>query len=227
MNALIGLYLFGSAARGDNDSSSDLDILAVYDKQPEIVQRKSVLSSVRAQFGDRVTLAEYSSSRLKVMFDEGHLFAWHLYQEAKPLKIPGLLTQLSSSFSSPTPYRGGIDDARRFVGLLSSVATEVQCESCSLVHEAGLTYLALRNIAMSLSIMLQKRADFSRNSPLNISASLAICPPCSATDFEVLVAARHASQRGLFPPTIDGINFRNVIKNSLEWAHIVLEKTNE
>lgn len=227
MKALIGLYLFGSAARGDSDSASDLDILAVYDEQPEIVQRKSVLSLVSAQLGGRITLAEYSSKRLQTMFDEGHLFAWHLYQEAKPLQIPGLISQQSSSFSSPAPYKADVEDACRFAGLLFSIATEAQCESCSLVHEAGLAYLALRNIAMSLSMKLQKKADFSRNSPLNLSASLAIYPPCAGTDFEVLVAARHASQRGLLPPTIDRSNFREVINNSLEWTYTVLEKANE
>lgn len=227
MSALIGLYLFGSTARGDSDPSSDLDILAVYDEQPEVALRKSVLSSVCTQLGKRVTLAEYSSNRLEAMFDDGHLFAWHLYQEAKPLQIPELLSQEPSSFRSPAPYQAGIEDARRFVGLLSSVATEVRCESCSLVHEAGLAYLALRNIAMSLSIKLQKKADFTRHSPLNISASLAICPPCSVTDFEVLIAARHASQRGLPPPAIDRSSFRDVISHSLEWAYTVLEKANE
>lgn len=227
MSALTGLYLFGSAARGDSDDSSDLDVLAIYDEQPEVALRKSVLNSVCEKFGDRVTLAEYSTDRLAAMFDNGHLFAWHLYQEAKPVQISGLIAQQPSLFRPPAPYVAGIEDANRFVGLLSSVVNEVQDESCSLVHEAGLAYLALRNIAMSLSIKLQKRADFTRHSPLNVSTSLAIRPPCSAADFGVLVAARHASQRGFSPPAIDGSNFRYVINHSLEWARKVLEKANE
>ena len=227
MSALTGLYLFGSAARGDSDASSDLDVLAIYDEQPDAALRKSVLNSVCTKFGGRVTLAEYSTARLATMFDNGHLFAWHLYQEAKPVQVSGLISQQPSLFGPPAPYVAGIEDASRFVGLLSSVVNEVQNESCSLVHEAGLVYLALRNIAMSLSIKLQKRADFTRHSPLNVSASLSIRPPCSATDFEVLVAARHASQRGFSPPAIDGRNFRYVINHSLEWASKVLEKANE
>ncbi|MGA8864276.1 MAG: nucleotidyltransferase domain-containing protein [Gallionella sp.] len=227
MGTLTGLYLFGSNARGDSDASSDLDILAVYDEQPEVSFRKRIMNSVRAKFGDRVTLAEYSTERLAGIFDSGHLFAWHLYQEAKPVQISGLISQQVSLFRPPAPYDAGIKDAMRFIDLLSSVANEVQDKSCSLVHEAGLAYLALRNIAMSLSIKLQKRADFTRYSPLNISTSLAIRPPCSATDFEVLVAARHASQRGLSSPSIDRSDFRCVIDHSLEWAHAILEKAHE
>lgn len=227
MGALTGLYLFGSAARGDSDASSDLDILAIYDDQPEDALRKSVLNLVCSKFGDRVTLAEYSADRLATMFDTGHLFAWHLYQEAKPVRISGLMPQQSFLFRSPAPYVAGIDDSIRFVGLLTSVANEVQDKSCSLIHEAGLAYLALRNIAMSLSIKLQKKTDFTRYSPLNLSTSMAIRPPCSVIDFDALIAARHASQRGLSPPAIDERNFRYVMKSSLEWAHTILEKANE
>jgi hypothetical protein len=226
MSALAGLYLFGSASRGDSDASSDLDILAVYDGQPDDVLRERVLNSVCAKLGNRVTLAEYSIDRLATIFSSGHLFAWHLYQEAKPVQISGL-SQQSFLFGLPAPYIAGIKDATRFVDLLSSVSNEVQDKSCSLVHEAGLAYLALRNIAMSLSFELHKRADFTRYSPLNVSTSLAIRPPCSTIDFEMLVAARHASQRGFLPPAIDGGNFRYVINHSLEWASTVLEKANE
>lgn len=227
MSALAGLYLFGSASRGDSDASSDLDILAVYDGQPEVELRDGILNSVRAKLGNRVTLAEYSIDRLASIFNNGHLFAWHLYQEARPVLVSGIISRQSFSFDLPAPYVDGIKDATRFVDLLSSVAGEMQDKSCSLVHEAGLAYLALRNIAMSLSFKLQKRADFTRYSPLNVSKSLATRPPCSTTDFEILVAARHASQRGLLPPAIDGVNFRYVINHSLEWAYTVLEKANE
>lgn len=227
MSALIGLYLFGSAARGDSDDASDLDVLAVYDEQPGVALRKCVLNSVVEKFGDRVTLAEYSFNRLATMFDDGHLFAWHLYQESKSVQIPGLILKQSSFFNPPAPYTAGIEDATRFVGLLNSIASEVRDESCSLVHEAGLAYLALRNIAMSLSIRLQRRADFTRNSPLNVSKTLAIHPPCSDIDFDVLVAARHASQRGFLPPAINGDDFREVIDHSLAWAYTILEKANE
>lgn len=226
MTKLIGLYLFGSAARGDCDQSSDVDVLAVYDEQPDSPLRNKVLSAVRAKLGNRVTLAEYTSRRLREMFDCGHLFSWHLYQEAKPLQMPDLLAKQSYEFECPAPYMSSIEDAQRFVGLLSSVRTELQNESCSLVHEAGLVYLALRNIAMSLSMGLQDKADFARSSPLTLSVSLAIPAPCSTLEFEVLVAARHASQRGLPSPKLDWERLSNLLDRSLGWAHMLLEKTN-
>lgn len=227
MHNLIGLYLFGSSARGDCDHSSDIDVLAIYKGQPDTSLRERVLGAVRIKFGHQVTLAEYTSRRLGEMFNDGHLFSWHLYQEATPLLLPELITQQSYEFGIPALYSSGIEDAQRFVYLLSSVKEELQNESCSLVHEAGLAYLSLRNIAMSLSMGLQGKADFTRSSPLNLSGSLAVLAPCSSTEFKVLVSARHASQRGLPSPALDREHFSKLLDCSLQWAYTLLEKANE
>lgn len=227
MGMLVGFYIFGSMPRGDYDSCSDIDLLAIYDGEPTSFLRTQILNSSRIKFGERVVLAEYSSTHLTKMFNSGHLFAWHLYQEAISVQLPDLPIQNSFPLGCPAPYTTGTEDAYRFVGLLFSILKEVELGSHSLVHEAGLAYLALRNIAMSLSLKFQDKADFSRLAPLNLSTLLKIKPPCTISDFKLLIAARHASQRGLQPPIIEQNNFQLLLTNSLEWANRVLEKTDD
>lgn len=223
-NALSGLYLFGSAARGDFDDSSDLDVLAVYETPPNEVLRRHVGEAIQNKLGNRATLAEYSVQRLAEIFESGHLFAWHLFLESRPLQIHAIKFFHRHKFSRPTQYKDGIADARRFTELISSVKSESKQQSCSIVHEAGILYLSLRNIAMSLSNEMVGRTDFSRLSPLNISSTINISPPCSHASFNKLIQARHASQRGLAAPSFTNEEFSQIIETSEAWGQVMLSK---
>lgn len=226
MNDLLALYIFGSLARGDSDSASDLDILAIYDGEPNEQLRARVFAVIDREMEGTPTLAEYSADRMQVMFADGHLFAWHLFQEAKPLKLPSLVISSSYSFGRPGEYKTALADAARFTKLLASTQQEISRRPGSLVHEAGLAYLCLRNIAMSLSYLYLERVDFSRWSPLHLSQVLTVPAPCSHACYEQLIRARHASQRGAAPPIIDKLELSECLEKSASWAHAVLEEAN-
>ena len=80
-------YLFGSVARGDQDPMSDTDVLLVYDKVLDSRSQADARAQVSSAMSMQCTFAEYSYGHLERMFKEGHLFAWHLHLEARP--IPG------------------------------------------------------------------------------------------------------------------------------------------
>jgi hypothetical protein len=54
------------------------------------------------------------------LFDEGHLFAWHLFYEGKIIQVPQLCVTGSFVAARPMPYIGGVRDAERFSHLLRS-----------------------------------------------------------------------------------------------------------
>jgi predicted nucleotidyltransferase len=225
--SILGVYLFGSLARGDQDNSSDVDVLVVYGENPGKWLKKTIYKSIKAEVGVDVVLAEYSEQRINEMFQQGHLFAWHLFQEASPLKKSILQPEKMLIFERPAPYKTGSKDAKRFINLLMSIRSEVASESVSLVHEAGLTYLALRNIAMSMSERHLPNIDFTRYSPFSLSTALGIDTPCDYVDYLRLISARHSSQRGLNAPAMDGNQLISLLDRSLIWADQVIGNTNE
>jgi predicted nucleotidyltransferase len=222
------VFLFGSGARGDPDEASDIDVVAIYSAEPDANSRSEMYIKLVRHFGNPVALAEYSRARIAEMFQQGHLFAWHLFLEAKRLSFEGLHPELDYNFPVPAPYTSGIEDALRFSELLHSIYKEVNNEdACSEVHEAGLTYLSLRNIAMSLSYSCCMRPDFTRYSPYNLSDALGISPPVGRPIYDALIKARHSSQRGLLAPTISRENLTATLNQCLDWAELVREKVNE
>lgn len=222
------IFLFGSASRGDPDAASDIDVIAIYSSEVDDNRRNEILSALVRRFGDRVALAEYSRIRIEEMFHQGHLFAWHLFLEAKRLSIEGLETDLSYSFPLPSLYTAGKEDALRFVVLLRSIQRELgEGGACSEIHEAGLVYLSLRNIAMSLSYQCCAQPDFTRYSPYALSTALGITPPCKRIVYDALIKARHSSQRGLPAPSISVEDLIATVAQCLRWAELVLERIDE
>jgi len=218
----IGCFLFGSSARGDVDSASDTDVLIVYEREPSTLDRHRTKDLVIKQLGQDCAFAEYTWERLASMFADGHLFAWHLYQEARPLrafKIGGR----EFSFPMPAPYRYTRRDALNFVDLLASSAHAVEVRTASLVYEAGLGYVAIRNVGMSLSALALPRPAFDRHVPFTVARVLRIPPPCDLGIYDLMVAARHSSQRGLPEPTLDSSALLSGVMGAHDWALEALE----
>jgi hypothetical protein len=86
--------LYGSYARGDYESSSDIDVLCITTSR-QLAQR----------IDGRVTLHIYDIKDLLEMARLGSLFILHLVLEAKPMHDPrGYLGELSTAFQKPNSY---------------------------------------------------------------------------------------------------------------------------
>lgn len=217
-----GCFLFGSSARGDADSSSDIDVLVVYEHEPSMLERQQTKGAVLDQLGKECSFGEYTSERLTAMFADGHLFAWHLHQEARALSVVGI-GDIEFSFPRPSPYRSARRDARNFLELLASCARAVEGQTVSLVYEAGLGYVAIRNIGMSLSALALPRPEFDRYVSFKVARTLGTHPPCDLGYYDLLVSARHSSQRGLDAPSLDASELLSTLKRAVDWAEESLE----
>lgn len=216
-------YVFGSVARGDQDRMSDTDVLLVYDKLLDSRLQADARAQVSSAMSTQCTFAEYSRGHLTRMFKEGHLFAWHLHLEARP--IPGWESQQDylHSFPSPEPYTRGLVDAINFSDLLKTAQQSIILGSKSPVYEAGIAYVALRNVGMSLSSSVLGLPCFNRFAPFDVSAHLRLSPPCSKNFYRTLIAARHASQRGLPAPPIVIEKLVEGIQSAYTWTQNIIE----
>lgn len=222
-----GVYLFGSVARGDSDRASDTDVLIAYEGNTLASIRTDTKSVVATKLSVPCTFAEYSRERLTEMFAQGHLFAWHLYQEGRPLDVLEIPSGNPIVFNRPQPYTGAIADATNFAVLLKSSAEHLEECSASPVYEAGIAYVSLRNVGMSLSAAMLPQPIFTRWAPFAISRAVGHAPPCSERDYDQLVAARHASQRGGHAPSFDRKTLLSQIQSAHTWATSLIEIANE
>lgn len=219
-------FLFGSAARGDADEASDTDVLIVYWSEPSASVRELTKQSVTKELRQNCAFAEYTWGHLNAMFADGHLFAWHLYQEARPLLRIGI-DRSEFSFPKPGPYRSARTDALNFLDLLRSSARAVEGGTTSLTYEAGLSYVAIRNIGMSLSALALSRPGFDRHVPFRVAKALRTFQPCDPSIYALLVAARHSSQRGLRAPSLHADALAAALETACRWAETSLETVHD
>jgi len=196
MDNLLGVYIFGSVARGERDALSDLDLLAIVadgrGKVPEDVVLRYVPPQLREM---EASISWYGGNRLAEMFRNGELFAWHLHQETKPIFER---EQVIAALGKPAPYSGACEDVASFEKILRAIPHQLITSPKNAVYELGLVYVCLRNICMAASAVLCGRPDFSRYSPFALGGMLPI--PLSRNEYETAMACRMAGQRGIMPP---------------------------
>lgn len=194
--SLVGVYIFGSVGRGHHDSLSDLDVLAVVKNGAGKVAEATIASHVPAELRSlKLSISWYGADRLREMFRNGELFAWHLHRETIPLFDP---TRFLGKLGQPSDYRESIADVISFHKVLAGIPFQIALNEYNAVYEAGLIYVCLRNISMAASWSLCEFPDFSRYSPFKL-AGISPCP-ISVEEFERTMACRMAGQRGRDPP---------------------------
>jgi len=171
------LYIFGSAVRGEVSSSSDIDVLVI------------PLDSFRGGYPSDWSV--YSPETIQSYFHGGRLFAWHLHLEAKCIYSAGPKPYLST-LGAPAPYSSVAKDIDDLEGMLRESLLEIQRQTSSLVYELGITYTAIRDIAMAASWTLMERPCFSRNAPYLLPRPC----PLSSEAYKGAMLARHSSTRG-------------------------------
>ncbi|MDB5694196.1 MAG: hypothetical protein JWO81_3259 [Alphaproteobacteria bacterium] len=196
MGELLGVYVFGSAARGDLDPCSDLDLLAVVEDGRGKVPSEAILAHVPAEFaGLEPSISWYGRRRLSHMFANGELFAWHLSRETIPLHE---VEPVLASLGKPSPYSDGAADIASFEAIMAGIPAQLSTAPDNAIYELGLLYVCLRNICMAASWTLCPSPDFSRYSPFRLNGFDQA--PIAIEDYELAMTCRMAGQRGLLPP---------------------------
>jgi len=197
---VVCVRIFGSMARGDYDSLSDADVLVVVRDRSGKVPEQAIFDCLEPIVRRPPSISWYGRKRLGEMFKNGHLFAWHLFNESISVFGPNNIEEL---FGRPLPYRDALTDIRSFETIFDGIPNAIRICPQNAIYELGLLYVCVRNIAMSASWHLCGQPNFSRYAPFEVGHK-----PLTLTveEYEHVMSCRMASQRGTpiaFIPTQD------------------------
>jgi hypothetical protein len=212
------MYLYGSTSRAEAAADSDVDILVVCGPQ------KPADEVVRSRVDDLglgselVDVSFYGRERLAEMFTSGHLFAWHLFREAKFL---GLGPDVLPALGRPAAYSGLLSDAQPLIDLLESIAGHIERCPQNVAYEAGIAFVCARNVAMSASYFSPTGPTFSPFAPYRVDRGCSAFP--MSRDLYVRCRqARLATTRGTRAPSIAPSEVVSALGGVVEWARAVV-----
>jgi predicted nucleotidyltransferase len=219
--AIKEIRLFGSRARGDATTSSDLDVLCIVDTQDkERVNHNDMVAFIQNLTKEsKQDISVYSEQRIRKLFSTGHLFAWHLYFESKllwPKDDPSLI----NSFGRPSSYVDHIKDAQTLAEIASEANSSLQQIDGNIVYDLGVLYVCLRNIALIASVQIQSKPVFGPFSPQIVKVP-GLPFPFTNEEYGLTIACRHAVTRGEHPPYIEKERAMNIAFSANSWVRNV------
>lgn len=204
--------LFGSKIRGDDDSTSDTDILIVSNDTNSIPE--NIDTTLKEKGYENLSYSLYGKERIIDMFKTGHLFAWHLYYESKPIfKKYDFITELGE----PHAYTNALNDIIEFEGLIAKIPQNIKISKFNAVYESGILYICARNIALCASMQILEKPCYSRYSPFEIASKIGFEFPLSTEQYDICYKCRREGMQGVETEPLQNISSES--NYVLKWIH--------
>ncbi|MDW5419259.1 hypothetical protein R6242_22050 [Iodobacter sp. CM08] len=172
------IYVFGSVCRGEVDTSSDIDMLAI-------------VHGLDTRFNPS-DYSIYSYERILELWQEGNPFAWHLYLEAK-LVYASDTNDFLRIIGKPSVYKNGYSDCKKFYDIFLSAKKSIEQSSFTETFDLSSVFLGMRNFATCFSLLANNEPNFSRNSARILGMNSV---PINETVYSILEKARVLCTRG-------------------------------
>lgn len=172
------IYAFGSICRGEVDSFSDVDMLAIVKGRDERFNPKDY--------------SIYSYERINELWKEGNPFAWHLFLESMLIYSPDSVDYLRK-LGKPSNYNSGLADCEKFLEIFITAKNSIETSTFTEIFDLSSVFLSIRNFATCFSLDYNVRPEFSRNSARNLG--IHSIPVCDST-YQLLEKARVLCTRG-------------------------------
>jgi len=172
------IYAFGSITRGEVTPDSDVDLLALVEKDE----------------GNFVhdAYSVYTYQRIQDLWREGNPFSWHLYYESK-LVFSSDGENFFEKLGSPKKYNSYNNDFVKFSTLINDSICEVNKSTNAIAFELSNIFLGVRNIAICYSLKNFSKPIFSRHAALMLGDKSIALPK---EVYQLLERARILCTRG-------------------------------
>ncbi|MGG1922846.1 nucleotidyltransferase domain-containing protein [Chryseobacterium sp. NRRL B-14798] len=151
------IYIFGSVVRGEIDKFSDIDMLIIKDNNENLKDISPEVYSI------------YTYDRIGDLWKEGNPFAWHLYLESKCVFTDNKVSFIKS-LGRPNNYKNLKKDLYKFYKLYQDSQKSILESQHSTDFDLSMIFLAIRNFAACFSLGFVGKANFTRDSAINLDS---------------------------------------------------------